>query len=219
MGVFSVTVAAPDFVTSACDTAVTITGLFGLGTTAGAVYSPFASIVPALAFPPVTPFTCQVTAVFDVPLTAAENGCCSVGNLLAVCGLTLTVTAGGPPPPPPVLPLPPHDVSTSVAANNTAIVVPALLREEDLRASPPIIIPITDAHRNIGVHGFRFCAICRIDALPRPAVLIVSVTVCTPLAPDAIVGAEQVAPTGSPLHEKFTATGKVVAPTGVTNRL
>jgi len=84
VGAFNVTVPAPDFVTSACDTADTITGLFGVGTTAGAVYNPFASIVPALAFPPVTPFTCQVTAVFEVPLTAAENGCCSVGNLLAV---------------------------------------------------------------------------------------------------------------------------------------
>jgi hypothetical protein len=218
VGTFNVTVAAPDFVTSACDTADTITGLFGVGTTAGAVYNPFASIVPALAFPPVTPFTCQVTAVFDVPLTAAENGCCSVGNLLAVCGLTLTVTAGGPPPPP-VLPPPPHDVSTSVDANITAIAVPTALREEDFLANPPTIIPITDAHRNSGVHGFRFCALGRIAALPSPAVLIVSVTVCVPLAPVAIAGAEQVAPAGSPLHEKFTPVGNVVAPTGVTTRL
>ena len=219
MGAFKVTVAAPDFVTSACDTADTITGLFGVGTTAGAVYNPFASIVPALALPPVTPFTCQVTAVFDVPLTLAENGCCSVGNLLAVCGLTFTETVAGPPPPPPVLPPPPHEVSTSVDANNTAIAAPTALREEDLRASPPIIIPITDAHRNIGVHGFRFCALGRIAALPRPAVLIVSVTFCVPLAPVAIADEEQVAPTGSPLQEKLTAFGNVVAPTGVTTRL
>jgi hypothetical protein len=183
------------------------------------VYSPLASIVPALAFPPVTPFTCHVTAVFDVPLTAAENGCCSVGNLLAVCGLTLTVTAGGPPPPPPVLAPPPHDVSTSVDANNTAIAVPTALREEDFRASPPTIIPSTEAHRNIGVHGFRFCALGRIATLPRPAVLIVSVTFCTPLAPLATGDEEQVAPKGSPLQEKFTAFGKVVAPTGVMTRL
>jgi hypothetical protein len=93
------------------------------------------------------------------------------------------------------------------------------LREEDFRANPPTIIPITDAHSNIGIHGFRFCALGRIAALPSPLVLIVSVTVCAPLAPVAIAGAEQVAPAGSPLHEKFTATGKVDEPTGVTDKL
>jgi hypothetical protein len=118
-----------------------------------------------------------------------------------------------------VLPLPPHDVSASVDANNTAIAVPTALREEDFRANPPTIIPIADAHKTIGVHGFRFCALGRIAELPRPAVLIVSVTFCVPLAPVAIGDEEQVAPTGSPLQEKFTAFGNVVAPTGVTNKL
>jgi hypothetical protein len=219
VGAFSVTVADPDFVTSACDTAVTITGLFGLGTTAGAAYNPFASTIPALALPPVTPFTCQVTAVFAVPLTAAENCCCCVGNALKVRGLTLTVTAGGPPPPPPEFPLPPQDVSTKVDATSMTNTVPAALRDEDFFARPPNIIPIADAQRNTGVHGFRFCALGRIATLPNPLVLIVSVTDWGPLAPDVIAGAEQVAPGGNPLQEKFTATGNEFAPTGVTSRL
>src|SRR5713101_7416141 len=65
--VVRVTVALADLVVSACDTAVTVT-VFGLGTAAGAVYRPAVEIVPTVALPPVTPFTCQVTAVFVVPV-------------------------------------------------------------------------------------------------------------------------------------------------------
>ena len=39
----------------------------------GAVYRPEVEIVPTVLFPPVKPFTDQVTAVFVVPLTVAEN--------------------------------------------------------------------------------------------------------------------------------------------------
>jgi hypothetical protein len=70
----TVALADPDFVVSAWDTAVTVT-VAGLGTAEGAVYSPEVEIVPTDEFPPVTPFTCQVTAVLEVPVTVAVNCC------------------------------------------------------------------------------------------------------------------------------------------------
>ena len=41
----------------------------------GAVYRPEVEIVPSVEFPPVMPFTDQVTAVLEVPLTVAVNCC------------------------------------------------------------------------------------------------------------------------------------------------
>jgi hypothetical protein len=70
----TVTLADADFVVSACDTAVTVT-VAGLGTAEGAVYSPDVEIVPTVESPPVTPLTCQVTAVLEVPVTVAVNCC------------------------------------------------------------------------------------------------------------------------------------------------
>ncbi|MGH9208426.1 MAG: hypothetical protein ACRD1G_18045, partial [Acidimicrobiales bacterium] len=72
----TVTLADADLVISACETAATVT-VAGLGTAAGAVYSPDVETVPTVALPPVTPFTCQVTAVLLVPVTVAVN-CCVV---------------------------------------------------------------------------------------------------------------------------------------------
>src|SRR5204863_109664 len=69
-----VTCAEPDFVGSAWDTAATVT-VAGFGTTAGAVYRPELDIVPTVALPPVTPLTCQVTAVLLVFCTVAVNCC------------------------------------------------------------------------------------------------------------------------------------------------
>ena len=43
------------------------------GAVAGAVYNPEEEIVPTVKFPPAMPFTVQVTAVFDVPVTVALN--------------------------------------------------------------------------------------------------------------------------------------------------
>jgi hypothetical protein len=63
---------------SAADTAVTVTVL-GVGKAAGAVYRPAAEIVPVVEFPPVTPLTCQVTAVFVVFVTVAVN--CNVAEM------------------------------------------------------------------------------------------------------------------------------------------
>ncbi len=65
-----VTAAGADFVASASNTTVTVT-FAGLGTCAGAVYTPEALIVPVMAVPPTRPFTCHWTAVFVVPVTVS----------------------------------------------------------------------------------------------------------------------------------------------------
>ena len=65
----TVTVADADLVASACDVAVTVT-VAGVGTVAGAVYTP-AEVIEPFAAPPVTT---QVTAMLVVPETVAVNG-------------------------------------------------------------------------------------------------------------------------------------------------
>src|ERR1700731_374152 len=56
----------------ACEIAAMVT-VDGEGTFGGAVNKPVASIVPCVASPPVTPLTCQVTAVLEVLATEAVN--------------------------------------------------------------------------------------------------------------------------------------------------
>jgi hypothetical protein len=58
------------------------------------VYIPDALIVPVEALPPVTPFTCQVTEVFDDPVTVALNGFVAPARTLALEGEIATVTPG-----------------------------------------------------------------------------------------------------------------------------
>src|SRR5438876_293208 len=86
-----VTCAEADFVGSAWDTAVTVT-MAGFGTTAGAVYRPELDIVPTVALPPVTPLTCQVTAVLLVFCTAAANCCVPPAPTVADTGEIVTLT-------------------------------------------------------------------------------------------------------------------------------
>jgi hypothetical protein len=69
-GFSKVRVLAPDAVASAELTARTVTVL-EFGTMFGAVYKPEALIVPVAVFPPATPFTCHVTAVFEDPVMTA----------------------------------------------------------------------------------------------------------------------------------------------------
>lgn len=52
-------------------------------------------IVPTVEFPPEVPFTLQVTAVSDVPVTVAVNCCELPSNTLEPEEETLTVTDGG----------------------------------------------------------------------------------------------------------------------------
>lgn len=90
-GFCKVTALLPVAEASAELTAPTVTVL-ELGRVIGAVYNPDELIVPVVAFPPVAPFTCQVTEVFDDPATVALNGCVAPARTLALDGETLTVT-------------------------------------------------------------------------------------------------------------------------------
>jgi len=93
-GLSNVTVALPTALESAALTERTVT-VFGLGRLAGAVYVPDALIVPMDALPPVTPFTCQLTAVFEDPLTVAPNACVAIARTLAEFGEIVTATEAG----------------------------------------------------------------------------------------------------------------------------
>ena len=66
------TCADPETVGEAALTAVTVT-VFAAGIALGGVKIPVVLIVPTVAFPPATPFTCHVTAVLERLLTLALN--------------------------------------------------------------------------------------------------------------------------------------------------
>jgi hypothetical protein len=90
-----VTVAAPDLVESATDTARTAT-VAGLGALAGAEYTPAVDIVPTVALPPVMPFTCHVTVFVEPFTTVAEKACVpDPACTIADDGETLTDTTSG----------------------------------------------------------------------------------------------------------------------------
>src|SRR5437660_679950 len=86
--------AEDDLLGSACDMAVTVT-VAGLGTVTGPVYKPELEIVPVVVFPPVTPFTCQVTAVLLVFCTVAVNCCVPPVVTVAEVGEMETTTGRG----------------------------------------------------------------------------------------------------------------------------
>jgi len=71
-GAVTVTTAAPVFVVSACEVAITVT-VPPVGTFAGAVYKPDELMVPMLAALAEVLLTCHVTVVFVVPETVAVN--------------------------------------------------------------------------------------------------------------------------------------------------
>jgi hypothetical protein len=87
----TVTCADPVRLVSASDTAVTV-AIKADETVAGAVYIPTAEIVPIVELPPVTPFTCHVTAVLDVFVTAALNVWVPPAFIDTLDGLMVTVT-------------------------------------------------------------------------------------------------------------------------------
>jgi hypothetical protein len=90
-GFCNVTALLPVAVASAELTARTLTEP-ELGNVAGARYMPDELIVPAAAEPPATPFTCQVTEVFDDPATVALNDFVAPTRTFALAGATVTVT-------------------------------------------------------------------------------------------------------------------------------
>src|SRR5207245_600149 len=86
-----VTKAEADFVVSAALVAFTVT-VAGLGTVAGAAYSPEVEMVPVVELPPVNPLTLQVTALLLLPVTTALNCWDAPVRSEALVGLTLTAT-------------------------------------------------------------------------------------------------------------------------------
>lgn len=95
VGLRSVTALVPFFEESAELTALTVTEL-GLGRVAGAVYLPEVSMMPRKAEPPAVSLTYQVTAVFCVPVTAAEKVAEAPARTLVLDGETVTaIVAGG----------------------------------------------------------------------------------------------------------------------------
>src|SRR5690348_10428922 len=93
-----VTVADPEELAFAVETAVTVTGVVVtlvpfevVGTPPGATKRPEEEINPLVLLPPVTPFTCQVTAVLGTPFTVAVN--CCVVKIATLTGLGVTATA------------------------------------------------------------------------------------------------------------------------------
>ena len=83
------TALVPVCVVSAALVAVSVI-VFGVGRVAGAVYMPFASIVPSVALPPAVEFTDQVTLLFVLPLTVAANASFAPARIVAVAGVTVT---------------------------------------------------------------------------------------------------------------------------------
>jgi len=78
------------FVVSAALVAVIVT-VVDVGRLAGAVYMPFASIVPVVAFPPPTEFTDHVTLLLVLPLTVAAKLAFAPARTVAVAGVTVTL--------------------------------------------------------------------------------------------------------------------------------
>jgi hypothetical protein len=97
-----VTLAEAVAVGSASETTLTVT-VAGVGTAAGAVYTPEFEIAPRVESPPACPFTCQNTVSFAAFFTVAWNDTVELGGhgvcihicTLAVVGVMLTVTGGG----------------------------------------------------------------------------------------------------------------------------
>jgi hypothetical protein len=91
IGFCSVTVLLLAFVASAALVAVIVI-VFGVGKLIGAAYIPFASIVPVDASPPATEFTDQFTTLLVVPLTVAAKASVEPARIVAVAGVTVTLT-------------------------------------------------------------------------------------------------------------------------------
>jgi hypothetical protein len=84
-----VTALLPVFVASSELVAVIVI-VFGVGRLAGAVYIPFASIVPVLALPPAIEFTDQFTVALGLLLTTAANDSFEPARIATAVGVTVT---------------------------------------------------------------------------------------------------------------------------------
>lgn len=237
VGVAKFTRADPGAV-AAADVAVTV-AVAGLGTTAGAVYSPLASTVP-FAFPPAT---AQVTLWFAELFTVAENCCwvsaggqelpASSANRVADPGFTETV-GGGPLESLPVTP--PQEISVihPIPKQTAAIQTRKCGLPHVFRVTPTI--PATSqasakqgkmrkrgqgwGPRCAGPGRPRAAVLTRaepsraIDCAPfGPVVVTVSVTVVVPAAAASEGGLNpQFVSAGEPEHAKLTAALNVPPP-------
>lgn len=122
MSLMMVTLAVADMVGSAALVAVTGT-LAGDGKSAGAVYRPADVMVPAAVLPLETPFTLQVTAKLEVPMTVAINALVLPRMTEPVCGVTLTSSSGGGGATIPVAP-PPQPAKTAPSAEVKHLFLP-----------------------------------------------------------------------------------------------
>jgi hypothetical protein len=97
-------------------TAVTVTTPFA-GRIAGAVYRPPIEIDPTVALPPATPFTLQLTLVFEVPATIAWNCCVCPRNKVALSGRIVITMLPVPVPNPGGVP--PQAITAAIPINMT----------------------------------------------------------------------------------------------------
>jgi hypothetical protein len=113
----------------------------------GAEYNPLPEIVPVVWLPPATPFTCHVTAEFELPVTVAVNACVANGATLAEVGEIEIAEVCVFPPLPPLLPLlftsdnPLHPARTTVTI---AVVTKKLFRRMN---SPGTLLPFQASMR------------------------------------------------------------------------
>jgi hypothetical protein len=119
-GAMTMTAALAVLVESAALVAVTVTEP-PEGTLAGAVYSPLVEIVPTVELPPSIPFTFQVTAVFVVPLTVAENCWVPLTCNAALVGLKETEMGDE------ETPVPLSEIEAFAAAVPLTVIVPEVL--------------------------------------------------------------------------------------------
>src|SRR5579862_40558 len=134
-GLFRIAAAFPSFLASDVSAALMVME-FGVGGNSGAVYIPFAPMVPRVAFPPAIPLIDQFTAGFDPSPVFAVNCCRATPGIDVPEGVTVSAVSPGPPAGPGSLgriawAQPPSN-TTSAASNTSA---------ERFTAFPPSIPP------------------------------------------------------------------------------
>ncbi len=124
---WSVTVADALMLGSAALAAEIVTVVVA-GRTVGAVYNPFAEMVPRLEFPPVVPSTIHLTFAFEVPVTVAWNCCVWPRKSVTLSGCIDSVIVGGGGggggggEPPPLCSLPPAHAPSIIAVSSVATI-------------------------------------------------------------------------------------------------
>ncbi len=128
------------------------------GRAAGPVYRPFVDIVPHVAFPPVTPLTCQVTVVSVALETEAVNGAVPSKGTVAVDGDTTTVT---------VVPVLLQAVKETRVTAKTQAIQPLVCRTIERCISPDSFsVSFSDPARLLSLRSSRCKTSSRLPAYP-----------------------------------------------------